>query len=214
MFGLRRNKETWPTLSLEDIKKRARLLVIDDEEFVYRELFKNDGYIIDKWDDIEDLSKLEQNFYDLILLDVQGVGSAISSQQGLGVLRHIRESAPAQLVIAFSNADYSLKYQDFFKLADATLSKGADYVEFKRKVDELLIQRFALGFYVGRIASLLGGSIEDREKLEKETEKAILRKTPGSMRKYLFDKVKEPKTLDIIGTILEVAIKVVVAWKS
>ena len=70
MFGFFSNRKDWPTLTLEDIKKRARLLVIDDEDFVYRSLFETDGYVMDKWDDVEDLSKLEQNFYDVIILDV------------------------------------------------------------------------------------------------------------------------------------------------
>lgn len=211
-MALFKKKDGWPELCLEDIKKRARLLVIDDQEFVYQDLFKGDGYVMDKWEDVEDLTKLEQNYFDLILLDVQGVGQKISAEQGLGVLQHIRRKAPAQLVIAFSNADYSLKYQDFFKLADATLSKGSDYIEFKQKVDELLVQRFSLGFYAGRIARLMGGT-EDTEKLEKETRKAILRNNPHRMRKYLADKVTDPKILDVAVAIVEVGIKVISAWK-
>lgn len=212
MLGLSTKRENWPVLPLDEIKKRARLLVIDDQDFVYKTLFEGDGYIMDKWDDVEDLIKLEQNFFDVILLDVQGVGSKLSAEQGLGVLQHIRHTAPAQLVIAFSNADYSLKYQDFFKLADATLSKGSDYVEFKRKVDELLLQRFSLGFYAGRIASIIGGA-EEPERLEKETRKAIVRKDPKRMRRYLADKVTDPKALDIAIAIVEIGIKVMSAWK-
>jgi CheY-like chemotaxis protein len=214
MFGIFGGQDHWPVLPLDEIKKRARLLVIDDEEFVYKGLFEKDGYIIDKWDDVTDLSKLEQSYFDLILLDVQGVGSKFSVDQGLGILNHIRQAAPAQLVIAFSNAEYSLKYQDFFKLADATLNKGADYVEFKRKVDELLAKRFSLGFYVGRISAALGGKVDDPEKLEKETRKAILRGRPESLRKYLIDKVTDPKMLEIATSVIEVGIKVISTWKS
>jgi hypothetical protein len=35
----------WPELPLEDIQKRARILVIDDSEFFYLGLFKKDGYL-------------------------------------------------------------------------------------------------------------------------------------------------------------------------
>ena len=58
MWFFKRKRE-WPSLSLEEIKKRSRILVIDDNEFFYLELFRNDEYSIDKWDDVEDLSKLE-----------------------------------------------------------------------------------------------------------------------------------------------------------
>src|SRR5271154_4025408 len=102
-------------MPFEEIKKRARLLVIDDSDFPYAELFKRDGYAIEQWRDVEDLSKLENGTFDLIMLDVQGVGKEISpSEQGLGVLHHIREVAATQVVIAFSSADFSLKYQEFF----------------------------------------------------------------------------------------------------
>jgi len=207
-------RNDWPTKPLEEIRKRARLLVIDDENFIYKDLFTRDGYVIDKWDDVEDLPKLEENYYDVILLDVQGVGKQLSAEQGLGILQHIRKTTPAQIVIAFSNADYSLRYQDFFKLADATLSKGADYVEFKRTVDQLLLQRFSLGFYVAKVSFVIGGAVDDPERLEKETRKAILRKKPGNLKKYLADKVFDPKTLDLAVGIIEIAIKVASVWKS
>jgi CheY-like chemotaxis protein len=213
MFNFLHRQDAWPALPLDEIRKRARLLVIDDEEFIYKNLFENDGYVIDKWDDVEDLSKLEQNYFDVILLDVQGVGSKLSSQQGLGILQHIRQTAPAQIVIAFSNADYSLKYQAFFELADAVLSKGADYVEFKRKVDDLLVQRFSLGFYVKRITAAIGGTADEPDKLEKEARKAILRNKPNDIRKYLVGKVTDPKMLDVAVAIIEVGIKVIAAWK-
>lgn len=213
MFRFWRRSDAWPSLSLEEIRKRARLLVIDDEEFVYKSLFENDGYVIDKWNDVENLSKLEDNYFDIILLDVQGVGSALSADQGLGILQHIRERAPAQIVIAFSNADFSLKYQTFFERADAVLSKGADYVEFKRKVDGLLVQRFSLGFYVNRISAAIGNHIEDQERLERETRKAILRNRPSDFRKFLLDKITDPKTLDIAVAVVEVGVKVMQTWR-
>jgi len=104
MFGLFESSK-WPELSFEEIKKRARLLVVDDNEFPYKELFERDEYQIDKWDDIEKLSKLESGYYDIILLDIQGVGESQSEEQGFGILKHLRTTTPAQMVIAYSNAD-------------------------------------------------------------------------------------------------------------
>ena len=213
MFDFFRRHD-WPTMTLDEIRKRARLLIIDDEDFIYKELFTRDGYIIEKWDDVEDLSKLEHNFFDVILLDVQGVGRKLSADQGLGILQHIRKTAPTQVVIAFSNADYSLRYQDFFSMADAVLSKGADYVEFKRTVDQLLQQRFSLGFYVGKVVTAVGGRVDDPERLEKETRKAILQNKPRSLIAYLADKVNDPKTLELATGIIKVAAKVATEWNS
>jgi CheY-like chemotaxis protein len=213
MFDFFKRSE-WPNMPFDEIKKRARLLIIDDENFAYRDLFTRDGYVIDKWDDVEDLSKLETNFYDIILLDVQGVGRELSADHGLGILQHIRKTAPSQVVIAFSNAQFSLKFQEFFSMADARLSKGADYVEFKRTVDQLLQQRFSLGFYVGKVASIVGPRIDDPERLDKETRKAIFKKNPQSLAKFLADKVSDPKTLELVVGIVEIAVKVATGWKS
>lgn len=70
---------SWPQLSLEEIKKRARILIIDDMGFAYGDLFRSDGYAIDEWKDVESLSRLEEGDFDLILLDVHGVGKKISN---------------------------------------------------------------------------------------------------------------------------------------
>jgi len=209
MFGMFNKEPKWPTVQLDEIVKRARLLVIDDQEFIYDQLFKKYGYNLDKWDDVVDLSKLEQNYYDIIMLDVQGVGITLSSDQGLGVLRHIREKSPAQLVIAFSNAEFSLKYNSFFELADATLSKSSDFVEFKRKVDELLSKRFSLGFYVEGIATATGVT-NDVNKLTKIADKAIRQNKLENIREYLLDKAVDPKSINKALSIAQVALKVYV----
>jgi CheY-like chemotaxis protein len=94
----------WPTVAFDEMKKRARLLVIDDNDFPYQSLFDRDGYTLDKWNDVDDLSKIESGYFDIILLDLQGVGIAQSAEQGLGVLKHIRRKNPCQILIAYSNA--------------------------------------------------------------------------------------------------------------
>lgn len=107
-------RRRWPEIPFEDIKKRARIVVIDDSEFIYLPLFKKDGYNIEKWSDIIDLPKLEIGYFDIILLDILGVGKEQSADQGLGILRHLRQVSPAQIIIAYSSSDWSLKYQAFF----------------------------------------------------------------------------------------------------
>ena len=41
-------KKKWHKPSIEEIRKRTRILVIDDSEFVYKTLFDGDGYTIEK----------------------------------------------------------------------------------------------------------------------------------------------------------------------
>lgn len=61
-------------VDLEAIRKQAKILVIDDQEPPMLTLFKRDGYHIERWAEIENLSRLTDGNYDVILLDIQGVG--------------------------------------------------------------------------------------------------------------------------------------------
>lgn len=207
MFEIFRKKQ-WPKYSFDEIKKRARLLVVDDSEFPYKLLFERDGYNIDKWSDIEDLSKLETGYYDVILLDIQGVGSNESQEQGFGILKHLRTVIPTQIIIAYSNADWALKYQTFFDMADARLDKRQDYVDFKRTVDDQLRLRFTLGFYLDRIVNQLGSSIEDVHKLRRTAKDAILSKKVDKLDHYLKTIIRNKDVIQIVLDIAKAAINI------
>lgn len=205
MFGLFKSNK-WPNMSFDDIKKRARLLVIDDNDFPYKELFDRDGYTIDKWDDVENLSKLENGYYDVILLDIHGIGASESEEGGFGLLKHLRATTPAQIIIAYSNADWSLKYQDFFDLADSRLDKRSDYVDFKRTVDGLLRDRFSLGFYVDRIMKICSGSITETDKFKKIIEQSIQSQRVDKLSKYLNTRIDNKDKILIATGVAQVAI--------
>lgn len=178
-------RHNWPSVDLSTIRKRARILVIDDSEFAYIPLLKKDGYTVTKWSDVRDLSQLEQGDFDLILLDIHGVAEDRSEEGGLGILRYLKDVAPAQIIIAYSAADFSLDYKSFFDRADATLDKGADYVEFKRIIDELLERRFSLEFYIDRVESIASSHDVDREMLRATAKKSILRRDEKILGDYL-----------------------------
>ncbi len=205
----------WPPISFDEIRKRSRLLVVDDEDFPYLPLFVRDGYNIEKWPDVQRLSDLQDGKYDLVLLDLQGVGRQESrEQQGFGVLRHIREQYPTLLVVAYSNADWSLKYQEFFALADGVLRKSADYVDFKARVDELLMRRFSLGFHVDRILDQAGRHGLDPGRLEAIGRQVILRRDVHKLRAYLEQNHASAVAIDRILSIANSAIGIMNLWGS
>ena len=200
------SRKRWPDFSMDEIRKRARVLVIDDVEFAYLYLFKKDGYTIDKWNDVDDLPKLESGYYDIVLLDIQGVGKELSQEQGLGILKHLRKTCPAQIIIAYSNADFSLKYQRFFRMADETLSKSDDYVQFKRIVDRFLADRFSLGFYVDRIAKLASPYLSDTIRVKELSKAAIFQGKNTKLVAYLKQHVDSKEALSMILQVVQVAI--------
>jgi CheY-like chemotaxis protein len=209
-----RRQREWPQLQHDEIVKRARLLVIDDGELPYLKLFRRDGYTFDKWSRVKDLPALEAGKYDVVLLDLHGVGLAESADQGFGVLGHLRKVNPAQIIVAYSNAEWSVDYQGFFRSADAVLHKTKDdYVSFKRTVDGLLDQRFSLGFYIARIGKELQGSGAPEATLRK-AEKAILGGDLRSLERYLSKRVDDEVTVERVLAVAQVATGIIQIWSN
>jgi hypothetical protein len=205
----------WPSVDHAEIVRRARILVIDDGDFPYMKLFERDGYTIQQWREVTDLPALEAGEYDLILLDLLGVGQAESGDEGFGLLKHVRATSPAQIVIAYSNADLSLEYQPFFRDADAVLHKSkTDYVEFKRTVDRLLDDRFSLGFYLDRVASALGEHSVEAPNAAKKARKAILTGDLEPLRRYLVRRIDDKITIDRVIALVGAGAQVAALWKS
>lgn len=205
-WPFRRKLPQWPLLSKDETRKRSRILVIDDAEFYYLELFRRDGYTVEQWRDVTDLSKLESGYYDVVLLDIHGVGLAESKDQGVGILRHLKRASPAQLLVAYSNADWPLKYKEFFDLADATLDKRADYVDFKRMLDTLLTKRFSLDFYVQRIVSIAAPSDGDTQRIQAAAQRAILTKDTSHLKRALASSTDSQDQTNMALQVAQVAI--------
>jgi CheY-like chemotaxis protein len=213
--GVFQREREWPNVSHAEIVRRSRVLVIDDGDFPYLRLFERDGYTIEQWPEVTNLGSLETGEYDLILLDLMGVGRAESSDEGFGLLKHIRATSPAQIVVAYSNADLSLEYQPFFRDADAVLHKTkADYVEFKRTVDQLLDKRFSLGFYLDRISRELGEHAAAAPKAVDKARSAILTGKVDGLRRYLDKRIEDSVTTDRVIALVGVAAQVAALWTS
>jgi len=212
MFGLWQKR--WPQIPFEEVRKRGRLLVIDDQEFPYETLFSRDGYNVDTWRDVEKLTDLDDGKYDLVLLDLQGVGRRDSVEQGFGILKYLRRRSPALLIVAYSNADWGLRYQEFFRLADAVLPKSADYVEFKAKVDDLLRERFSLGFYLTKILEEAGPYEADPAYLSRLAQGAILKGKAARLRAHLESIVPRDSaaTVDRVFSIVNSAVGILQLW--
>lgn len=207
-------RKRWPHISSEEIRKRARLLVIDDQDFPYGVLFDRDGYNVDTWHDVERLAELDDGKYDLVLLDLHGVGRRDSTEQGFGILKYLKRRCPTVLVVAYSDSDWGLRYQEFFRLADAVFPKSADYVDFKARVDALLADRFSLGFYVQKVLAEVAPYEADPAYLTTLTQKAILTGRTQRLRSRLETIVPRDSAaiIERVLTIVKVAIGIAELW--
>lgn len=134
--------------TLDEIKQRAKILLIDDDpEAIPYQFLQKESYSIETWATVESVERLERGTYDIIILDIQGVAQHIDPERdGFGVLKILKENNPNQMIIACSGQDYDPETSDFFNLADDKLSKPVKPEHLKRKVDRLLRLRFDARF--------------------------------------------------------------------
>lgn len=170
------------TDDFDELKKRTRIIVIDDENSFPTKLFKDEGYSIDKWDLVKDYSKLENGFFDIIILDIKGVAKHISEEDGLGVLISLKKNNPAQIIISYSQHSYDLSKIEFFQLADDNIAKPSDYLKIKSILDNLISTQFKPDRYINTLNQiLLKNHIDEKniKKIKVEIAKAIkTKKTP------------------------------------
>ena len=158
--------------SFDEIRKRTRILVIDDDENSFpHEILKREGYAVDYWERVRDLGRLERGDYDIIFLDIQGVAIEYSRDDGLGILEHLKQVNPGQIVVAFSAHTYDLSKNRFWKLADDSLGKPVDAAAAKRVIDDLIERKRTPAYYWKLIEPVLAqqglspkeiASVEDR----------------------------------------------------
>jgi len=167
-------------LPLEELRKRTRILVIDDDESSFPfELLKKEGYSIDYWPKVENLSKLEEGFFDIIILDIQGVAQNYSREDGLGILEHIKQRNPSQVVVAFSGQSFDLSKNRFWKMADDSLSKPVDVTKCKRLIDDIIVNKITLSHYWSLVTDILtkeGVSAKQIASIEDKVTRALERK--------------------------------------
>ena len=144
---------------IEEIKKRIKIVVIDDDEasFPYQ-LLRSSGYTIEWWAKVDDrgLERLERNQFDIIILDLNDIASAdISSTDGIGILERLKEVNPTQIIVAFSGQAYDIEKTHFFVTADDTLSKPVDFVKAKTLIDRIIDQKITISYFWSSISVYL-----------------------------------------------------------
>ena len=206
MFGTKEQ----PAPTIEDVRKHARVLIIDDHALPAQKLFERDGYHFERWASIKNLSQLTDGHFHLILLDIHGVGMDESPNlQGLGILQHIKKSNPAQAVMVYSAQTHSVSSNEYLMLADAVLDKGMTYVEYKDRVDNLLLRRAAPGYFVAAMNRTLADDAALVPKAVPKALRAIKRGNTEGFATYLRKSATDPKKINAAITIIGAGVKAV-----
>src|SRR3954468_12415174 len=128
------------TLPREELLRRSRILVIDDESPEILEDLRSARFSVDYCPDVEltNLDVIERRLYDLIILDFGNVGASFGKDQGLSLLRHIKRVNPAIVVLAYTSKSLGTEHAEFYRLADGVLAKDAGISQSLEKVEEAL----------------------------------------------------------------------------
>lgn len=200
---------------LETARKNARILNIDDQEWPYQPIFERDGYHVERWAEVRNLSQLTDGHYNLILLDIQGVGLAESQKlQGLGILEHIKKTNPAQSVILYSSKAQKPSMNRYISMADAVLDKADPYVDFKSEIDNLLMSRTSFDYFVAVMNRELGSDAARAPKAVQYALKAARSGSTDGLSRYLNKMLTNGATITTVLGIVAAGIKVVKAFTS
>lgn len=191
--------------SFPELRKRTRIVVIDDDPDSFPvDLLRSEGYAIDQWEKVESLSDLSDGRFDIIFLDIHDVAKHLSEEDGLGIIEHIKNLQPSQIVVAFSGDSYDLSKNRFFAMADDSLAKPIDVAKCKELIDRLIEAKHRPEYYWEQIArSLRNLGLPEKKvrKLEIQFAKALTKKDKDRALDVLRGAVTDPESLKMLISI-------------
>jgi CheY-like chemotaxis protein len=145
-FRKRKLSELKQNMTRDELVRRSRILVIDDERPAIIDDLKSARFSVDHVPDVssQNLELVDHPLYDLILLDFGQVGKTFGDDQGLSLLRHIKRVNPAIVVLTYTSKALETRHADFYRLADGTLAKDAGIQESLEKIEDALRKAHSL----------------------------------------------------------------------
>lgn len=144
-------------LNHQDIRRKLKIIVIDDDDIFPVSGFKEFGYSIDRWEKLDEIKhkRLIDGEFDIIILDIYGVAKDIARNDGLDILQDIKTKNPSQVVVAYSGHSFDFSKNKFWELADEKLTKPTPFVGTQEIIDQLIDQTFNVQYHIDHIKSIL-----------------------------------------------------------
>lgn len=122
----------------EYLVRRSRILIVDDERPELIDDLTKSGFAVGYEADIKstNIGTISEGIYDLLLLDFGNIGAAFGPDEGLSLLRHIKRTNPAMVILTYTSKALKTEHAEFYRLADATLAKDAGITDSMEKIEE------------------------------------------------------------------------------
>jgi DNA-binding response OmpR family regulator len=166
------------TKRLDTLKKECKICLIDDEpdETKLKVKIKNleeEGYRLKVLKDLDDFAGFKKAGYNLLILDIQGVGSKYADRSaGWGLLKMIKQDLPHLVVVIYSGSEWSIRqHGEEYKLADDYLVKDIEYVDFRHGINLNIRRAFSFDYHLKVLEQRL-----TKEDISSENRSAIMKK--------------------------------------
>lgn len=122
--------------SIDKLRERVKILLVDDEEYEIIDVLKTRGYDIYYKSDINYLIETEP--FDIVLLDIKGIAKKFgSSKQGFGFAIKVKERYPQKIVVSFSGTSDVKIYEEIDKI-DGFIMKDTEVDIWCNRLDQYI----------------------------------------------------------------------------
>lgn len=123
--------------TIRELRKSVKVLVIDDNEFLYKETLQSNGYFVTRKNDISSIEEVAG--FDIILCDITGVGIELGfTRGGASIIQEVRKNYPSKVIVAYTAHTYDAEFNQYFSIADFVAPKEYSPDEWIDTLDMLL----------------------------------------------------------------------------
>jgi DNA-binding NtrC family response regulator len=171
------------SLTRERLIQGSRLVVIDDESPLLIEELRKEGFAVDHDTSGSDLHNLENQIYDVAILDYHGVGKRLGNAHGFGLLKHIRRVSPRTRIIAYTSRSLNASESEFFRVSHAVLPKDMGLGDSLALVESELKKALSKEhLFEALLVKINISDAEERERLRTTLVKALERKQESGFK--------------------------------
>lgn len=179
-----------PLSDINDLKKRIKIVVIDDNKDSFPiETMQDFGFTLEYWKIIDSnkLKRLEKNEFDIIILDIEGVveTSELGEKDGLDILKSLKNKNNKQIIIAFSGSTYDVSKGEFWKITDDFLKKPINAFDTKEMLEEIILNNYSINNLINQLKQIINKQIDNQKDIEK-------------LETIIVKAIKEEKNLDML----------------
>ena len=120
------------------LKDSLHILFVDDEKFNMVQLLKTAGWKnVEYRKDVTNPDCRIVSWANVLFVDINGVGSKLYANQGLGLGAAIKARYPEKKVIIYSAEPTGDRFDEALRKVDGLLPKNAEPIQFSNYIEEL-----------------------------------------------------------------------------